>query len=117
MISQNQDTRTLKTLLKIAVAALFLAVLPIWPYGYYTLLRLVVCGVCIFFVVKIKNLPALKSHKAALIVVGILFNPLIPVYLVRTIWLPIDIGTGIYLIILVQKLGALYTTQEITKGG
>lgn len=100
----SANTPTLKTLLKIAILALFLAVLPIWPYGFYTLLRLVVCGVCIYFVVELKNLPSLQSHKVALIVIAILFNPLIPVYLVRTLWIPIDIGIGVYLIVLAKKL-------------
>jgi len=103
----QQDLLTLKTLLKIATGTLFLAVLPIWPYGFYTLLRLVVCGVCIYFVVKLKMLPSLQAHKAALIVIAILFNPLIPVYLVRTIWFPIDIGIGIYLISLIKRLNML----------
>ncbi len=95
---------TLINLLKSAVAALFLAVLPIWPYGFYTLLRLFVCGVCIYFICKLKLFPPLSAHKVPLIIIAFLFNPLIPVYLIRTVWFPIDIGIGIYLINLIGKL-------------
>ncbi len=108
----NKDTSALKTLLKIATVALFLAVLPIWPYGFYTLLRLLVCCVCGYFVYKIKLFPSLYTHKAPLVVIAILFNPLIPVYLIRTIWFPIDIGVGIYFISLTKKLGVLNLTKE-----
>jgi hypothetical protein len=41
------DDDTLRIALWVAIAALVGAVLPIWPYGYYTLLRLIVTGVAL----------------------------------------------------------------------
>lgn len=109
---ERQKIGTIRSLLIGATAALFLAVLPIWPYGFYTLLRLLVCGVCFYLVYKIKFLPTFLPHKVPLIIIAVLFNPLIPVYLVRTIWFPVDIGIGIYLIILIKKLGTLISEKE-----
>jgi len=100
----NNETSNLRTFVIVATVALFLAVIPVWPYGFYTLLRLLVCGVSAYFAYKIKDLEGLKTHKVPLIVIAILFNPLIPVHLVRTIWLPIDVGVGIYFIVLIGQL-------------
>jgi hypothetical protein len=69
---------------------LVIALAPL-PYGYYTLLRLVVCAAAAYL--------AFVGHKAgmtqfwtgAMAVVALLFNPLIPVYLSRGVWAPIDV--------------------------
>ncbi len=100
----DKDIKTLQTFLVVATVVLFIAVIPIWPYGFYTMLRLLVCGVTAYVAYKSKQIKSLEAHKVPLIIIAVLFNPLIPVYLVRTIWLPIDIGIGIYLIFLARKL-------------
>lgn len=70
-------------------ALLLLAILPL-PYGYYTFLRLSVFLAGSFL--------AYKSYQSAqfgwaisFVSVAILFNPLIPIYLSRAEWLPIDL--------------------------
>ena len=59
------------------------------PYGYYTLMRLVVCPTAIFVVVM-----AAKSHQMWAVwlyaITGLLFNPLVPVHLTKGIWQPLD---------------------------
>jgi len=74
----------------IIAATMLLGALARWPYGYYQLLRLVVCGVSIYIAVM-----AYQWQKMwAMWVFGfiaVLFNPLIPIHLSLEIWQPIDI--------------------------
>jgi hypothetical protein len=75
---------------------LILAVFP-FPYGYYTFLRIATtCGAilyCFHFVGKNQmNIVYLFA------LIGILFNPLIPVYFGKEIWMVIDIITAVLFI-------------------
>ena len=86
-----------KPLALLAAAFLLLALAPL-PYGYYTLLRLVVCGVAGYgaFVA------AETGRTAWLLILGVLallFNPVFPVPLGRELWRPVDaIAAAIVLI-------------------
>ena len=66
------------------------------PFGYYTLLRIVICGSGAFgafliytayrrrwFSVSVTAVPA---------IIALLYNPLIPVHLTRDIWFPINLS-------------------------
>jgi len=71
------------------VAAMLLIAMAELPYGYYQLLRWVVCGVAVYI--------AYMAYKCGNIwatwvfgFVAVLFNPFIPVYLTKEIWRPID---------------------------
>ena len=63
------------------------------PYGYYTLLRLIVTvgsvAYCVQFLEK-KNMNMVYLFGF----IAILFNPLIPVYLNKDTWLIIDLIVG-----------------------
>ncbi|MCK5305813.1 MAG: hypothetical protein KAJ66_01625 [Candidatus Omnitrophica bacterium] len=72
-----------------SIVMLLLAILPL-PYGYYTLLRLVVCFTAIFL--------AWVSYKKQRIrwawIMGLLalvFNPVIPLYFGREFWIFVDL--------------------------
>ena len=68
------------------------------PYGYYTLLRLVVtvCATVIAF--DIYKRDAVSAWFCAFVGMALLFNPLIPVHLTRGIWAPIDLAcAGVFL--------------------
>jgi hypothetical protein len=60
------------------------------PYGYYRLLRWVVCGASIFVAFTAYNW---KKIWATWLFgfIALLFNPLIPIYLSREVWQPIDV--------------------------
>ena len=60
-----------------------------WPYGYYQLLRWVVCAAAIFVLVATITW---KSYWAcwAFGVVAITFNPILPIHLSREIWQILD---------------------------
>jgi hypothetical protein len=63
------------------------------PYGYFTLLRWAVCVVAIYHVVLAYNM-----KRGVMVVyfglIAILFNPIIPVYLSRQAWWPVDLVTA-----------------------
>ena len=72
-----------------------------WPYGYYILLRWITCmtSILIAFQVFEKNI---DWAKAVFIVIAILFNPLAPNYLSRSIWISLDIVTAILFIFAIR---------------
>jgi len=81
---------------------LLLAIPPIWPYGYYTLLRLVVCGVSIYVVLEAKK-SKLNSWMWGMGFIALLFNPLIPIHLNKGLWAVIDLGVAAVFAILLSK--------------
>ena len=78
----------------VAGVMLLLAIPPIWPYGYYTLLRLVVCAVgayCAWYAKEQEN----QGWLWTMVVVAVLFNPLIPVHLTKGIWVFLNLGAAV----------------------
>ena len=68
------------------------------PYSYYNILRVVVCAVCVYAVVK--SISVEKSRWAWVFgVFAFVFNPIIPVHLDRETWIIIDVISGIVLFI------------------
>ncbi len=68
---------------------LLLALLP-WPYGYYQLLRLVICiASCILTwqVFQAKR----TGWMVIMGILAILFNPIGPIFLTRDVWALIDV--------------------------
>ena len=82
----------------ISVIFLFLAVVGSFPYGFYTLLRLVVCGATVYLAWL-----AYDSNKRVWIwpfgFIAVLFNPLIPIHFNRDLWRVIDLLVAIFLMI------------------
>ena len=86
-------------LLTISIWLLFIAVIPIIPYPFYLLLRLIVSISCFYAYFKTRHIYYRYSWtRPALLYIGILFNPIFPVHLIRIIWTPIDIICGLVLI-------------------
>lgn len=83
----------------IASAFLFVALFDGLPYGYFSLLRFVVCAVGAYLAYKIY-----EDNKESLWVwafgfVAILFNPIIVIHLQREQWWVIDLVVGIFFIL------------------
>ncbi|MFA4907250.1 MAG: DUF6804 family protein [archaeon] len=82
----------------ISVVFLFLAMIEGWPYGFFTLLRLVVFGTTVYL-----SWLACKSKKQAWIwifgFIALVFNPLIPLHLGRDLWVVVDLLVAVFLII------------------
>lgn len=75
----------------IPAAMLVLALFQL-PYGYYTLLRLVVCLTAA--IIAFQSWPKGQMWAIAFGFVALLFNPLIIVALDRETWAPIDAATA-----------------------
>lgn len=85
-----------------AIAFLLLAVLGSWPYGFYTILRLVVCGAAIYVAYA-----AARTNRAPwlwiMVGVALLFNPLVPVSFERELWRVLDLIVAIVFVVLILR--------------
>lgn len=90
-------------LLSITASMLFVSVFFKLPYGYYTLLRVIV-----FIASGLIAIAAYKLHRyywmAILILITLLFNPIIKVHFVRGTWRGIDLLAGVVFLIFIFNL-------------
>jgi hypothetical protein len=82
--------RQLPWFLWLVVAAIVAAATARWPYGYYTFVRIVVCGFCGYLTYLALTEKA-YMWGAALGLTAILFNPIIPIHLTRSTWFWLNI--------------------------
>lgn len=78
------------TFSKISMIALLIAVIPIWPYVFYQLLKLIICGASVFSAYlyhKEKN----KNWMWKMIVIAVIFNPINILYFGAFFWSIIDL--------------------------
>ena len=73
---------------------LLLGILNGWPYGFYIILRWVVCGVAIFNAVGFSK-SKLTGWVFVFGALAFLFNPLFLVYLNKSSWVGIDLISAI----------------------
>ena len=92
------DDKMPRNLLLLPAAFLIAATLPL-PYGYYTLLRLIVTIAGVFF-----SWTEFQKHQRLTVWVllfgflALLFNPVYPVHLNREVWFVLDLGaTAIFI--------------------
>jgi hypothetical protein len=94
----------------ISALMLFLA-LADWPYGYYQLLRLVVCGSASYVAYL-----GYQSDKQWILwvfaAIAVLFNPIVRIHLNREIWAVIDVICAIFFVFIT----VLYRTKNIHEG-
>lgn len=83
--------------LGIAAIFLFSALIDGWPYGYFTLLRFIVTTVAVY-IAYASYIEGKEIWTSIFGFIAILFNPIIPIYLTREIWLPVDFTVGVFLI-------------------
>jgi hypothetical protein len=110
--ADNTATRDKITFFKPAYRAVFtfvplvlllLACMARWPYGFYIFLRFVVCASAIYmavFAYVIRN----QFWIWMMVGIAILFNPLVPIYLSRSEWGPIDMITAMVFAASIFKL-------------
>lgn len=82
-----------------AAGFLFVALSDGLPYGYFTLMRFVVCAVTAYlaFLAYERNSNSLWVWIFGFI--AVLFNPIILIELKRNQWTPIDLAVGVFLIL------------------
>ena len=102
IVNQKDDKNFKKYFIILSILMLFGAIAE-WPYGYYILLRWINCiaSILVAFQAFEKNI---DWAKAVFIVIAILFNPLAPIYLSRSTWIPLDIITAILFIFAIKIL-------------
>lgn len=86
-----------------ACAAMLLVGAAPLPYGYYTLLRLVACGVFAYAAF----IAADRKHKLLPWVFGLLallFNPIVKVHLAKELWAFVDVAAGVFLLATAKKV-------------
>lgn len=76
-----------------------------WPYGYYSFLRLVVTGVAGYYAYYLyETSKKLGFQFWSLIVIGVLFNPIAPIYLYdKSLWGIIDIVVAVFFVSFIIK--------------
>jgi hypothetical protein len=83
--------RPLPGVVTIAAIAVAIGLLPL-PYGYYVLLRLFLCVLCIYFLSSVRGVR--DREKWVLVGLAVLYNPIVPVELgSKLLWSIINIGT------------------------
>lgn len=85
------------------VARVLASVMLLWalsahPYGYFTLMRFVVCAVAIYCALQASS-QRKEEWTWILAGIAILFNPLIPFHLNRQIWSILDVAVAILLVV------------------
>lgn len=86
--------------LLLLIPGIFLCIVPFFkfPYGIYTLLRIVVTLSAAFIIYdNYKRINNVSSTIVIFSIILIVFNPIFPIRLNKEMWLPIDLITaGIY---------------------
>ncbi len=95
-MENGQQSNFSNYFLKITVIMLFGALLE-WPYSYFILLRWIVAIGAVIVAIDAFN-KNVDWAKVSFIIIGILFNPITPIYLSREIWIFLDIIVGIMFI-------------------
>ena len=88
---------------KLIAVGMLLGTLSHPPYGYYNLLRFVVCGVAGYAAFRASEIGK-KGWGLTFVVVALLFNPVIPVHLGREAWVLVDLGIALLLLVSVAAL-------------
>jgi hypothetical protein len=92
----------------IAIVMLLWALNPENPYGYYILLRVVLCATCAFLVHRALDIGS-DRWAWVLGVTAVIYNPIIRIHLTREIWSVVNIAT---IVALSVALGGLRKPRE-----
>ena len=86
----------------IPLIMLIFAILPL-PYGYYTLLKLVISLSSILIIFQIyKRYYEVNNLIIIFSIIFLIYNPVFPIYLNKTIWIPINILTALAYLYLIK---------------
>ncbi len=85
---------------------LLLAIPSWWPYGFYTLLRWIICAVSIYVAYGFYK-SKLTGWTFVFSAIAVLFNPIFPFYLDKSSWVGIDFISAILFFL------ASYSTKKV----
>ena len=90
----------------VAIVVLFLAIPSgFWPYGYFVLLRWVVAGVALLNLWAAYNLRQM-GWVWIMGSIAILFNPILPIYLSKGMWVAIDLVVALVFFAAISKISS-----------
>lgn len=95
----SMKTLTPFTIARVAAATMLIIALARLPYGYYILLRFLVCGVNAYGAYSAAGRLNKAEWAWAFGIIAVLFNPFIPIYLIRQVWAVIDVGVAAFLLV------------------
>ena len=78
----------------IAAVALLAAALPIWPYAYFMLLRVLVFAAGAWCAFAFWH-EGRRGAAVAFALVAVTFNPFLPIHMPRGAWAVVDVGCAI----------------------
>lgn len=94
-------------------AALLVAALFPWPYGYYTLLRLAVCCVSGWVAYEQwRHDDAISGWVVAFGAAALLYNPILPIHLTREIWSVLNVITAALFLGHLVSLGRMAANES-----
>lgn len=89
-IPTPEEIKNRNTFLKIAACLLLVAVLPVWPYVFYQLLKVFIFGTAVY-AAYLYHKQKVKQWMWYMIVAAILFNPINPFYFGSFLWSIVDL--------------------------
>jgi hypothetical protein len=89
-------------ILAIVAVLLFIAVAPL-PYGFYTFMRIIVCGCAGYMAYQGFSNEEKGMWPWILGFIAILFNPVATIHMTKEIWMAVDSITGIFFATLAYK--------------
>jgi hypothetical protein len=88
-LPSEAEARSIPLILIAVPAAMLAAALAPWPYGYYVLLRLVVCIASVAIAWRLGERGGLLTW--AFVALAILYNPIVRVPLGRDVWMIVNL--------------------------
>lgn len=81
-----------------------------WPYTYYTILRIVVTGVAVYYAyISYKSTTTRDVWFWILVVIAVVFNPLVPIYLNnKSVWSVIDVITALLMVVSANSIRRMH---------
>ncbi len=98
-----EDKFTIIRVMQVIVMGMLLWALADNPYGYYQILRWIVCGFFGYFAFLTHDHNDIK-WTWIFSGIAILFNPIIPIYLEREVWQVIDVIVAIVILASIFKI-------------
>ena len=81
----------------VPIALTLIALAPL-PYGYYFFLRIVLCVAAAYLAwLEYQKAKSVNAWIVGMVVLGVLYNPVVPIHLNKEIWSIIDLATAVFL--------------------
>ena len=95
-----------------AAVLLLLGIPPMWPYGYYVLLRWAISLSSAYLAYR-ENVIGRTSWLYAFATIMVIFNPLVPFYLSKNFWSVIDFAAASIFLYYVLGTEASYKRENV----